>query len=572
MQHKLVGIIGGNGRMGLYFANIFRKAGYKVISSDRKTKLTNKELAKKADIVIVSVPIDVTVKVIEEIAPLMDESNLLMDLTSLKQQPIKAMLKSKASVIGLHPMFSDTNALPGQTVLICPERPGKWLSTIKKILIDQGAKIKTMKPAEHDEIMAIVQSLVHFADIAFGETLEALRMSPDKYLAFASPSSELKIAFSARLLAQDSNLYGNIQLENPHSLKILRLYAKSINELLSINENKDLKKFEKYFTKAGKNMGNYKKKAFDDTNYLIHAILERRRRNQEVLDIKAFQKNIQHITKGYYCATLGPPNTFSDIATQTLIPDPKKITYLRSIHEVFEAVEKGYVKRGVVPVENLLNGSVRETFDELYSRNVHIIKKITIPISHALVALPSVKIKEIDTIISHPQALAQCKKYISTNFKHVRLTAMTSTMAAYEKIKGENDRHSAAIIPAPTAHKLNCNIISDKIADHPANRTSFLVIAKGPYKITKPTKSDGHETMIGFHFPQDKPGLLNYVFSLFGKAKINLTRIESRPSRDDLGNYIFFLDFKAHPSSAKAAGIIKKLAKKAKNLKILGVT
>lgn len=571
MEQKTVGIIGGRGLMGAYFAAIFKKAGYKILITGRKTKLTNNQLVQTSDIVIVSVPIDATIKVIREVTPLMKKDQLLMDLTSLKQEPVKAMLKSKARVIGLHPMFSDTNSLPGQTVIACPVRPGFWMPKIKKILTDRGAKVKIMDAKEHDETMAIVQSLVHFADIAFGQTLNEVKIPAAKYLSFASPASELKIAFAGRLLAQNPNLYGNIQLQNPHSLKILKKYVKSINDLLDINEKKDIKAFEKYFAKAGKKLETYKKKAFDDTNYLINAILERRRRNQEVLDIKTEQKNLKERTKDYSCVTLGPINTFSDIAAQNVIKDPGKITYLRSITEIFEAVEKGYVKCGVVPVENLLNGSVRETFDELYTRKVHISEKIIIPIQHALVALDQVNKKEIDTIMSHPQALGQCKKYLGKNFKHVRLVAVSSTMAGYEKIKGENDRHSASIIPAPTALKLNCNIISDRIADHSSNQTSFLVIKKGLYKETKAKRNINYETMMGFHFPGDKPGLLQYVFKLFSDQKINLSRIESRPAPDDIGNYIFFMDFKAHPSSARVKKVLKQLSKKTMNIKILGV-
>jgi prephenate dehydrogenase len=563
-----IGIIGGKGRMGTYFANIFKKAGYLVLVSDQHTRLTNKELARKADVVIVSVPIDKTQQVIEEIAPLLKKNQLLMDLTSLKEAPVKTMLKSKAFVIGLHPMFSDQNSLPGQTVIACPARAGKWTHWIKKILTSQGAKVRLMKPAEHDKIMATVQSLVHFSDIALGDTLRELKIPLKKCLEFSTPSSELKIAFSARILAQDANLYGNIQLMNPHSGKVIRAYLNSITKLSDINRQNSLKKFTRYFEEAGKSYKDYKQKAFSDTNYLIHAILERRKRIAEVTSLKKGY-DIKKIVAGCDLAVLGPPNTFTDIAAQKHLPRKKvKIGYLKTIPEIFAAVEKDYVKQGIIPVENLLHGSIRETFDELYTRKVHITRKILVPIKHALVALNGVKKNEIDTIFSHPQAISQCKKFLDQNFGTARKISLSSTMAAYEKIKGENDRHSAAIIPEETAKALNINIIAKDIADHQKNQTHFLVIEKGLYKISE--FSGKNETMIGFEFSKDQPGQLFDTFSLFAGEKINLSRIESRPSKDVLGTYIFYLDLIGHPADPKVKKTLKLLERKTSKIKILG--
>src|SRR5512145_1651016 len=117
------GIIGGTGRMGKLFVPVFERAGYDVLVSGRSTELTARDLAERCDLVIVSVPIRDTVRVIDEIAPLMNKDQLLCDFTSLKVRPVEAMLKSKASVIGLHPMFGPTVAsLKHQTIIVCPAR------------------------------------------------------------------------------------------------------------------------------------------------------------------------------------------------------------------------------------------------------------------------------------------------------------------------------------------------------------------------------------------------------------------------------------------------------------------
>jgi prephenate dehydrogenase len=563
-----IGIIGGEGRMGSYFANIFKKANYPVVVSDLHTKLTNKELAERADVVIVSVPIDVTEKIIAEICPFMNSNQLLMDLTSIKEIPIKAMLKTKACVIGLHPMFSEQNLLPGQTIIACPVRPGKWMSWVKNIFVSQGAKLRIMEPKKHDKIMAVVQSLVHFSDIAFGHTLTKLKIPVEDYLKFSSPASELKIAFCARILAQDPNLYGNIQLLNPHSKTVLKNYTKSIEQLQKINEDKDLKIYTNYFNKAGNSFGSYKNEAYNNTNYLIHAILEKRKRTADLKKRKI--TNQKESLKKYSLAALGPPMTYSAIAA--FAHDPKSnICYLETIHEVFHAVEKGYVKQGIVPLENLLHGSVRETFDELYVKKVHIVKKIQIPIKHALVALDGVKIADIDTIISHGQALSQCKKFLDKKLSSAKKIQETSTMAAYKKIKTEDDRHSAAIVPQQTAESLNLNIIAKNIADNKENKTTFIIIERGPHSDAEPKNSESQtETMIGFEFSNDKPGQLLETFKLFAEKKINLSRIESRPSKQKIQNYIFFLDFLGHPKSKNVATVLKAVSKMTSNFKILG--
>lgn len=552
--------------MGMYFADIFKNAGYKVLISDKKTKLTNQKLAAGSDVVIVSVPIDKTEKIIQEIVHKVKEDAVLMDLTSLKEFPIKEMLKGKSEVIGLHPMFGHTNPLPGQTIIACPVRSKKWFPWIKKFLTDQGASVTILDPKEHDKIMATVQALVHFADIAFGHALKELKMPVKKYLKYASPASELKIAFVGRLLAQDPDLYANIQIHNPQAKKVLTQYLKSINKLITINEKHSSAAYKKYFNDAGKFLAGYKQQAFNDTNYLIHAILERRKRHAIPKQKKS--------SKTVDIAVLGPKNTFSDIAAQKYIENLKekpKIAYAGSINEIFEMVEKKQAKLGIVPVENLLNGTIRETFDELFEKNVHAVSKFDLDIKYACVALPEVKKPDIDTIASHAQALGQCKEYLKRNYPHAKLLGTPSTIAAFEKLLGENDRHTAVIIPEQAAGDLNCNILSKNIGDNAKNRTTFNVIKKGNISVSgkKPAKG-GCETSIAFYFDADKPGSLLKIFQDFAGEKINLTRIESRPSRKKLGNYVFFLDFEEHLYSPKAQRVLKKIQKKVVKLKILG--
>ncbi len=567
-QNPLIGIIGGRGRMGAYFADYFKKAGYKVIVSDRKTKLTNKELAAQADIVIISVPIGITEKIIKEVAPLIKKEGAIMDLTSLKEFPVKAMLKAKCEVIGLHPLFSHTNPLPGQTVIACPVRSKIWYPRIKQFLEERGAKVTELSPKEHDKIMAVIQALVHFADIAFGHALKSIKIPINDYLKYATPSSELKIAFAARLLEQDPDLYANIQIQNPQTKKILGQYLKSIEKLLLIDTKKDIKAFKKYFASASEYLRGYKTKAFDDTNYLIYAILERR---QRASGVRAKKNRIHMGGKKHELAVLGPKFTFSDLAAslyQNTHAGKTKPVYAYTISDVFDLVSHGKCIRAIVPLENLINGTVRETYDALFEEQVYIEEKFFLPIKHSLVSLSGVKAKDIDTVASHSQALGQCKKYLNKEFKSVNLVAAPSTLAAYEKMKGENDRHTAVIIPAKAADLLNCNVIAEDIGDSKANKTSFIVIKKG--KAPSKSRTENSETAIAFYFDKDKPGSLLKILQDFATYQINLNKIESRPLKTDPGNYVFFLNFEKGISDKSVQKLLKKIEQKVSKLKILG--
>ena len=184
-----ISIIGGKGRMGAALTSFFQSKGMNVLIADKRTKLSNVDAAKKGDVVIVAVPIDRTEQVIESIAMHVRPSALLMDVTSIKEAPVHAMLKSRASVIGLHPMCNETTFGPGQTVLYCPARPGRWGKWFRDTFEKRGGfrLIKTM-PHVHDERMAVVQSLIHFTEFALGETLHHLDVKIEDLMSFASPA------------------------------------------------------------------------------------------------------------------------------------------------------------------------------------------------------------------------------------------------------------------------------------------------------------------------------------------------------------------------------------------------
>ncbi|MBT4916963.1 prephenate dehydratase [Candidatus Peregrinibacteria bacterium] len=568
MNQPTIGIIGGKGRMGKLFVTFFKDRGLKVLVSDKGTKLSNKELAEKADITIVSLPIDVTEKVIKEIIPHLRKDSALMDFTSVKTFPVKAMLKAKCEVLGMHPMFGDSNPIPGQTIILTETRKSKTLSRwMEDFLIEHGADIKKMTPKEHDKMMSLAQGIIHFADITFAEALRRSKLPIRELLTYTSKASELKVQLAARVIDQDPGLYGNMQINNANNPKVFKIYKKVIDDYLRIINKKDHNKFKKMFEANKNHFKSYCKEAYDDSSALIDRLQEiHRSRARQEKESKPRNTNI---------ATLGPKNTYSHLAAQKYLEKKKLKTplyFAKTIDEIFELTESGKVKEGIAPIENKLHGTVRETLDGLFLKKVHISESISIPINHALIAHPHAKPSDIKFVISHSQALNQCKKYLKKHFPKAELKAYSSTAAAVRKLLISNSKNFAAIAPAIAAHQTSLKILAEGIQDEKENSTTFLIVNKGEQKLAKKTdpKAAQSQTSIAFYFKADSPGSLFSVFKDFADAKINMTKIESRPTKAHFGDYIFFLNFEGSIYHPKINKTLQKIAKKVARLKVLG--
>ena len=171
---KKIVILGGKGRMGRFFDRIFRECGHQVIPLDLDSKEDFAQVTAQSEVVIISVPINVTAEVIKSIAPHVQPGSLLMDFTSLKEEPVDLMLQHSkgCDVIGTHPMFGPTvKRLNRQTVVLCPARGEKWLLWLKNLLEKKGAEVIESNPKEHDAVMAVVQVLKHFETMVMGKTI-----------------------------------------------------------------------------------------------------------------------------------------------------------------------------------------------------------------------------------------------------------------------------------------------------------------------------------------------------------------------------------------------------------------
>ena len=271
------GIIGGTGKMGRLFCPVFERAGYETFVSGRSTALTNGELAETCDIVVVSVPIRDTVRVIGEIAPVMRSDQLLCDFTSLKTGPVAAMLRSKAEVIGLHPMFGPTvSSINNQTIVVCPARAGDaTLRTLMSVFTREGAVCTVTTPEEHDRMMAVVQGLTHFVTICMADSIRRLGVDIQKTEAFTSPVYQIELALVGRLLSQDPALYADILEQNPYVPEVIAACRAAAGDLAEIVTSGAPDAFAEFFSRDTRHLGTYCKRGQDVTDALIEYMVRK---------------------------------------------------------------------------------------------------------------------------------------------------------------------------------------------------------------------------------------------------------------------------------------------------------
>jgi chorismate mutase/prephenate dehydrogenase len=278
MVTRTIAVIGGNGGMGQLISKLFTEFGHTVLISDLDTKETNCEVAKKADVVVISVPIEKTIEVIEEVAPHCKKDALLMDVTSTKTEPIQAMMNSfSGSVIGTHPLFGpNVHSLQGQRIAVaCGRDTGEWLSWLCGILHARGLSILETTAEEHDKAMGIVQVLTHQTTEVLGRTIQQLDINIQRTLEFTSPIYLMELLMTARHFAQSADLYASIQMNNLETATVLDALQKAGDELRTIVLQKDRESFNKLFECVHAHFGEFSEQALEQSSFLIDRLVER---------------------------------------------------------------------------------------------------------------------------------------------------------------------------------------------------------------------------------------------------------------------------------------------------------
>ena len=229
---------------------------------------------------------------------------------------------------------------------------------------------------------------------------------------------------------------------------------------------------------------------------------------------------------------------------------------------MLESVANGECSFGVVPIENSIEGPVGITLDSLAHKfDLKIYKEIVIPINQNLIVNPGCKLEDIKDVYSHAQALAQCQEYVRAN--NIQPHYAISTARAAKDIIG--DRTKAAIGNSKIVELYGLEILESNIQDTDNNATRFVVVSNEDHEITGNDK-----TSIIFSIYEDKPGGLYRILGIFEKHNINLTKIESRPSKKGLGKYLFFVDFNGHKDEEIVQDIIDEIDDNTYFLKVLG--
>ena len=261
---------------------------------------------------------------------------------------------------------------------------------------------------------------------------------------------------------------------------------------------------------------------------------------------------------------LGPIGTYTEEAALHYDPEAH-LQPFPTIGAVGLAVSSAITQEGVVPIENSLEGSVTNTLDLLISQSgLSIRQEVVLAIDHYLMASPGTRSADIQVIYSHPQALAQCRDFLERCFPNAQQMASLSTVAAVSDMSASSVP-AAAIAPRRAADLHEVQIIGRSIQDNSNNVTRFVVLANEDHP---PTGKD--KTSICFTFDDDAPGLLYQALGEFAQRSINLVKVESRPTKQSLGRYIFLIDCDGHREDPLVKEALERLAEPASMLKVLG--
>lgn len=266
--------------------------------------------------------------------------------------------------------------------------------------------------------------------------------------------------------------------------------------------------------------------------------------------------------QGFDVGFQGEPGAYSQEAAVSFFGPTVEAGPFDTLEEVFKAVEDGTLPHGIVPVENSQVGSITRCYDLLLDSNVMVSGETLVRVTHCLIANPGVPLEDIKRVYSHPQALGQCQSYLRQ--LDVEVVPAYDTAGSVRMIKEEKMLDGAAIASARAAEIYEMNVLAREIEDNHNNTTRFFVLSK---QDSTPTGDD--KTSIVFML-QHRPGTLYEALRVFAERGINLTKIESRPTRQKPWEYNFYLDFEGHRQDRMIGEALEKLRPLTLFLKVLG--
>lgn len=261
-------------------------------------------------------------------------------------------------------------------------------------------------------------------------------------------------------------------------------------------------------------------------------------------------------------AYLGPEGTFTQQAALKHFGESAVSLPMAAIDEVFREVEAGAVNYGVVPVENSTEGVVNHTLDSFMDSSMRICGEVVLRIHHHLLVSSNTRRDKVSRVYSHPQSFAQCRKWLDAHYPHAERVPVSSNAEAAKLVKTE--WHSAAIAGDMAAKLYGLEKIAETIEDRPDNSTRFLIIGN------QDVPSSGEDKTSIVVAMRNQPGALHDLLEPFHRHQVDLTRLETRPSRSGVWNYVFFIDFSGHRDDARVAAVLEEVRLRCAELKVLG--
>lgn len=524
-------IIGGTGEMGNWLRNFLESQKIPVTVSGSKG--IEDKVLKESDVIFISVPISKTVEVITDTAERVNKNTVLIDLSSIQTKGGISLKKTNLPSACLHFLFGPTiTSLQNQNIILSVVRKHKMINKIKTLLQNSGANVAEMNLETHDKLMVFIQNLTHFVNLSLAQTL--LKNKIDISGKISTPPFLAQLSVLSRIISQDPDLLTEIQLGNDLSPEILNEFIINQEKLLDLVIKKDSDELKKTIAE-------------------IHQQIESTPKAKKKLKTKP--ERTKKITGKV--AFLGPKGTFSH-QVALLVSKGNKLIESSSIYQIFEDIDLDKAEFGVVPAENSTEGTIRETLDYLIDFTLKTNGSINLPIRQNLIS-KSKNLKDIKLVISHPQAIAQCRNWLRTNLPDAILESSNSTVSAMKE-----DRKDVGFIASKLAARLNnLPILEENIEDNHENITKF-------YLISKKSQNLSNKKTLLFLTVFNRVGILKDILTVFANLDINLSKIESRPSREKVWDYHFFIEVEVSEDNEKLQQALNILKQYCPSIKVIG--
>ncbi len=534
LEKAKIHIIGGTGQMGSWLANFLISLGLSVTISGRKGDENN---IKEADLIFISVPISAANLIIKNINAQIKKSASLIDMSSVMLNASSALNETKKPSANVHFLFGPNVAtLQNQQIVFHTIKPSPLIKTLYQYFVESGAHIINMKPKEHDLQMAHIQSLTHFVNLALAKV--SLDNKIDLAGSLSTPVFLTQLSLLNRVAAQKSDLLTEIQLSNPYSIKVLNQFLQYQKKLIELIEKNQKEKLQEEIEK-------------------IHSRLQPKK--VRILTKSETNQNHPHFDYNTKIAFLGPAGTFSHQALTNLTTKAQTIPCI-NIHDIFQAVSIGRAEFGLVPAENSTEGIVRETFDYLIDFNLYANLSIELSVHQSLLSKEK-HLEKIEQISSHPQALAQARHWLQKHLPNAKLIPASSTLFGIQ----DGLKEKTAIIGSSLAAKVySLNILAKNIEERWENVTKFYLISKLQQNLGNSDKTLLFLTIF------NRVGILRDILNIFAQFNINLAKIESRPSREKMWDYHFFIEVEKKINDQSLIDALNILKQYCPLIKILG--